>query len=178
MIKGKLKLSNEPLYSQKKRRNVCVVSHCGKSTAKGYVICFKHKREKQKLENPSRYWFDVLRQNARRRQKEFSLTIEEFRKFCAETNYLELKGRSAGMYTIDRKDNKKGYEYGNLQILTVSQNSRKQWIDLKIQYGGYPTEEELKELYGDFDPFKIEETEQKIEINEDDPEDEDENFPF
>lgn len=175
MTKGKLKLSNEPLYSQKKRRNVCVVSQCSKRSGKGYVICFKHKREKQKLENPFRYWYDVLRQNARYRKVEFTLTIEEFRKFCAKTNYLELKGKNAGSYSIDRKDNKKGYSYGNIQILTLSQNSRKRWIDMKIQFGGYPTEEELKELYGDFDPFKIDETEQKIEIIGDDPED---YFPF
>lgn len=160
----KLKITAEPLYTQKKSKGICVASGCNAFT-KGNSLCFKHKRIKQKIENPLRYWFDVLRQNARSRGIEFLLTIEEFDKFCKKTGYLELKGKGADNLSIDRKDFRKGYVYDNLQLLTLAQNSRKRWIDLKIMHGGYPTPEELKELYGDFNPLEYhekpkEETEQ------------------
>lgn len=89
-----------------------------------------------------------MRQNARYRKKGFNLTIDEFRIFCEKTDYLQLKGRGGGNITIDRKDNRKGYSFDNIQVLTLSQNSRKRWIDMKLQFGYYPTNEELIELYG------------------------------
>lgn len=153
-MKKRLVYSREPNRSRKKLRGICIISKCRKHSGKGYSICFKHKREKQKLDNPLRYWFDVWRQNARSRGIEFSVTIEYFKKFCDETGYLEKKGQGREGLTIDRKDYTKGYVEGNLQVLTKSQNSRKMWVDAKISRGHYPTKEELEELYGDFDPVK------------------------
>lgn len=152
----KLRITAEPLYTRKKSKGICVASGCNAFTKKDY-LCFKHRRIKTKLENPLRYWFDVVRQNARSRTIEFLLTIEEFKLFCEKTGYLELKGRGADNLSIDRKDCRKGYTYDNIQLLTLAQNSRKRWIDLKIMLGGYPTPEELKELYGDFNPLEYHE---------------------
>ena len=150
MPKNKLRLIPEPEYTRRKKAGKCVVAFCTNSSGnKGkFRFCYKHFRENQKYENPLRYWFDVLRQNARYRKKEFNLTIDEFRIFCEKTDYLQLKGRGGGNITIDRKDNRKGYSFDNIQVLTLSQNSRKRWIDMKLQFGYYPTNEELIELYG------------------------------
>jgi len=147
--KQQLRLVSEPTYSRRRRLGQCVVAFCNnKAGNKGkFRFCYKHHRQHQKFNNPLRYWFDVLRQNARSRKKEFNLTIEEFKLFCDKTNYLKLKGKNSGSYTIDRINNNKGYTIDNMQVLTLSQNSRKYWIDLKIQFGGYPTEEQLQEFY-------------------------------
>lgn len=145
-----LQLISEPQYSIRRKAKKCVVCFCQNSAGnKGkFRFCYKHHRQHQKINNPLRYWFDVLRQNARRRNIFFGLVIGEFKEFCEETHYLELKGKSAGDCTIDRIRNELGYVKGNLQILTLSQNSRKYWIDLKLRFGYYPTDEELKEFYG------------------------------
>tara|TARA_Y100000034_G_scaffold29728_1_gene36129 strand:+ start:10756 stop:11262 length:507 start_codon:yes stop_codon:yes gene_type:complete len=135
-------------YLQRKAAGLCVVKRCKNKAGKRFKVCYKHHRQRQKEQNPSRYYFDHLRNNAKNRGIEFHLTIEEFRKFCAETDYLDYKGKKAGNLTVDRKNPKKGYSYNNIQVLTLSQNSRKYWIDLKIRFGRYPTKEELEELYG------------------------------
>lgn len=147
--KIQLRIVSEPEYSKRKKQNICVVAYCSnKAGNKGkFKFCYKHHRQHQKFNNPLRYWFDVLRQNARSRNKEFNLTIEEFSEFCKKTKYLELKGKNAGSYSIDRVDNSKGYTVDNMQVLTLSQNSRKKWIDLKIQFGCYPTDKQLEEFY-------------------------------
>lgn len=149
-----MKIISEPKYTKRVADNLCVVIQCKNSSGKGNRFCFKHKREWQKINNPLRYWFDVLRQNAKRRAKEFTLTIEEFKEFCEREKYLEYKGRAnAGNYTIDRRNDKLGYTKDNIFVLTLSQNSRKRWIDLKLQFGHYPTDAELEEFYGGVEYF-------------------------
>lgn len=174
-MKQGLRISQEPLYSQKKKQGICVVSQCQKKHGKGFLMCYKHVRQNQKYNNPLRYWFDVLRQNARSRKIDFKLTIEQFKIFCEKTGYLELKGKGANDLSIDRRDNSRGYEFDNIRVLTLAQNSRKRWIDEKIRFGGYLTPEERAEFYGDFDPLEaLPPIENKTENNGDDYEE----FPF
>ena len=137
----------EPEYGKRKKEHRCVVRLCQGGTSKSYRFCYKHARQYQKINNPLRYWFDVLRQNARRRKKPFELTIEEFRDFCETSQYLIFKGKNAGGYTIDRIRHWEGYKKGNLQILTLSQNSRKHFIDMKLELGRLPSQEEIDEFY-------------------------------
>jgi len=75
--------------------------------------------------NPLGYTYSLLKQNAKRRRKRFVLTIEQFKAFCDEHNYLALKGKTATSLSIDCIINEIGYEHGNLQVLTLSANSRK-----------------------------------------------------
>lgn len=145
-MRAVLRIVTEPIYSHKVKLCLCTVANCSKKTPKKYRMCYKHKREKQKLENPLSYWYDVLRQNARSRGIDFNLPKSDFKIFCDRTNYLEKKGKNAGGYSIDRIKSHIGYQLDNLQVLTLSQNSRKRWIDLKIQFGRYPTDEELAEF--------------------------------
>lgn len=97
--------------------------------------CSKHKRcglcnyckvLKWRKEHPIEYAYQKLRGNAKRRGKEFTITLEDFKKFCYETEYIMRKGRTKISYSIDRIDDNKGYVPGNLQPLTVSENSKKE----------------------------------------------------
>lgn len=146
-----LRLVVQPEYNRRLRAHRCVVAFC--SNRGGHDgrdrFCHKHARQHQKINNPLRYWYDILRQNARRRRKPFELTIEQFRDFCEQTGYLEKKGRNSGAYSIDRIDNELGYTIENIQIMEFGSNSRKYWIDMKIQYGFIPTEEQLEEWRND-----------------------------
>jgi hypothetical protein len=111
---------------QNKRKNgLCVVRFCRNSAHHGSRYCCKHRRQRQKETNPVGYYFDVLRQNAKRRGIPFLLTKKEFALFCSQTGYIQLKGRHRYCASIDRIDAAKGYVAGNLQLLTVSVNASK-----------------------------------------------------
>lgn len=75
--------------------------------------------------DPIRYSFVTLRNNAKRRGKVFTITLEEFKQFCYATDYLKGKGRTATSYTVDRIDESRGYEPGNIQALRNADNVRK-----------------------------------------------------
>lgn len=141
-------------YNKKRNSGICVVYGCSKKSrvykGKSQKYCHNCARKLLKENHPYTYWYDINRSNAKRRNKDFLWTKEEFIKFCEETNYLELKGRGAGKATIDRKNPKLGYTYNNCQIMEHASNSRKVWIDKKMeQYynqGGKISDEEMKEF--------------------------------
>ena len=78
--------------------------------------------------NPLRYFFNKLRYRARERGKVFSLTFEYYCKLVRASGYLEKKGKTATSLSIDRIDEKLGYVPGNVQVITLSENSRKAWV--------------------------------------------------
>lgn len=108
-----------------KNKDKCCVRGCGNNRSRRSRLCSKHLHRHYKEINLLAYTYDLLRQNARRRGKIFEITLDEFREFCDETRYLERKGRTAECASIDRIIQSKGYVKGNLQILTVSDNSIK-----------------------------------------------------
>jgi hypothetical protein len=69
--------------------------------------------------------YAALKHNAKRRHKQFTISFECFKQFCFETNYMAGKGRTKKSYSVDRIKEELGYVEGNLQVLTVSDNSRK-----------------------------------------------------
>lgn len=75
--------------------------------------------------NPLRYVWQTLKDNAKRRGKPFTLTMEEFGKFCDDSEYLDKRGTSADDLTVDRIVNTQGYEKVNIQAMTNSDNARK-----------------------------------------------------
>lgn len=79
----------------------------------------------QKQKDPVKYCFIQLRENAKKRGKEFTLTLDFFRKFCHDTDYIQNRGRTSESFSIDRIDNDKGYTADNIQVLSYGQNSRK-----------------------------------------------------
>lgn len=105
--------------------NECAWKRCKTEALASSPYCSKHKHKKRKQDDPLGYYYDNLKQNARRRQKLFTLTKEQFGKFCEETGYLEKKGKGAGKYHIDRINPELGYSEGNIQILECMDNINK-----------------------------------------------------
>lgn len=70
-------------------------------------------------------WLGVLRRNARRRGHHFGLTLEYWVQWCNDTGYLTLKGRYKNNCSVDRINPELGYVDGNIQMLTVGDNSSK-----------------------------------------------------
>ncbi len=72
-----------------------------------------------------RYTYNLLKSNARKRKKEFTLTFEHFVEICNNSEYMQKKGRKASSLTLDRVLNELGYGDGNLAVVTKSANSIK-----------------------------------------------------
>lgn len=103
----------------------CETARCRKEAKKGR-FCYSCQKEQYKQRHPVEYAFQVFRQNARRRQKPFELTLEDFKKFCYETEVLHGRGRTSDSWHIDRIDDTKGYTVDNIQVLTNAENVRKE----------------------------------------------------
>jgi len=81
--------------------------------------------------NPIRAAYLNLKNNAKRRGKEFLLTFEQFEKFAVNYTISYGKKRNKDTWSIDRIDPTKGYSIDNIQLLTLQKNSEKQWVDIR-----------------------------------------------
>ena len=108
----------------------CTTKYCRNERAKHRTVCWKCRAKKWKAKNPEAYHFNALRNNARRRGKEFDLTLEQFKEFCEKTNYMERKGKSGAALTIDRIVSTKGYTAGNLRVLSHYDNTSHKYDNL------------------------------------------------
>ena len=72
--------------------------------------------------HPHAYVLNALRASARKRKLPFTITLAQFKEFCAKTGYMELRGHGAGFYTVDRIDSNKGYHANNIRILEFLAN--------------------------------------------------------
>jgi len=138
----------EPLYSRRIKYHNCVVACCKSKSSGKDKFCCKHRRQYTKETNPAAYYYDMLKQNVKRRNIEFTLTLAEFRVFCERTGYLEIKGRNKNMGQIDRIRSTEGYHKDNIQVLCQKMNGRKRFIDkmLREKYGEKLTPEEQEKV--------------------------------
>lgn len=117
----------ENLSNMKTKKGLCAVKFCrGKKPKKGR-ICHKCRHRKHKLKDPISYAYNALRQNAKRRGHSFGITLEYFRGFCKETDYINKKGRHKTSLSIDRINPNLGYIEGNLRVLTLSDNASRKF---------------------------------------------------
>lgn len=114
-------------------KGVCNAHGCRNKTNKRF--CGTHYRHAQRITNELMYCFGNLKQNAKRRGIAFELTESQFRAFCEQTGYLEMRGRSSGALTIDRIDNAKGYTIKNIRAIPLRANVIKSWFDRNREAG-------------------------------------------
>ena len=88
----------------------------------------------QRLKNPEKYAYQTLKDNAKRRGKEFDISFEDFKIFCVKTSYIAKKGRKKDCLHVDRILETSGYTKENIQALTNTENVRKY---LKYYWDGY-----------------------------------------
>jgi len=82
--------------------------------------------------------YNNLKQNAKRRGKDFQITFDDFEVFCVKSNYIAGKGRGAESFHVDRINEDLGYTIDNLQVLTNSENVRK-YLKYSHDEKGKPT---------------------------------------
>jgi hypothetical protein len=103
----------------------CKTPFCRNDRAKNRRVCNKCKSRNYRKNNPVKAAYYNLKSNAKRRGKEFKLTLDQFEKFCIKSNYLDKKGRSKKSLHIDRIDETKGYTIENIQVIKNSDNVKK-----------------------------------------------------
>ncbi|UOB18607.1 hypothetical protein [Abyssalbus ytuae] len=103
----------------------CQTEGCFNNAAKKRTYCNHCKNERYKNNDIYRYYYIKLKHNARRRGKEFTISLDYFKKFCCETEYIDKKGRTKVSLHIDRINENLGYIKGNLQVLENSKNVKK-----------------------------------------------------
>lgn len=102
----------------------CKTKNCRNVKSSGnYCHCCIKKRYKER--NPERYAYSVMKNNARRRGKQFSISFEYFKQFCHKHEYIARKGILKTGLHIDRINENSGYIEGNLQVLTNTENVKK-----------------------------------------------------
>lgn len=112
--------------------------------------CSKHRTRRWRDKFPLHHSFHHLRNRAKQRGKDFSLTREQYIEFAIKTNYAKLKGKTSSSLSIDRKDDSQGYHHWNIAAITLRENSRKQFVPFfakQMENTNYePTEEELSKI--------------------------------
>lgn len=120
------------MSKSKSIKNKCSERGCRRPPRHKSGLCTTCDKKMWRKRYPMKASFQTLRQNTRRREKTqnkpkpFTITFEDFEEFCYETDYMAGKGRSKCSYSIDCIVEELGYVKGNLQRLTVSQNSIKE----------------------------------------------------
>lgn len=102
-----------------------VVRGCRNIRKSDRLLCSRCYMRQWREANPLQAAFATLRDHARARGIEFSISFEDFREFAELSDYVERKGTTAQALTVDRRDNLRGYVPGNIQPLTRAENSVK-----------------------------------------------------
>lgn len=120
---------------RRKDKGLCCEKYCRNKCGNKNPRCGKCDRRNRKLKNPLRSAYDVLKSNAKRRGKVFTITFEYFKKFAIRVDYIAKKGVTKYAYHIDRKNEELGYIPGNLQLLTNEKNVKKYLTYCKNERG-------------------------------------------
>ncbi len=115
----------------------CKIKHCRKLPKGNKTICDSCSIRNFKKNNPEKYAYFVLRNNAKRRGKVFTISFGYFKQFAVNTEYMAGKGITKYGLHIDRKKEELGYIEGNLQVLTNTENVKK-YIRYSYDQNGKP----------------------------------------
>lgn len=99
--------------------------------------CAKHHTRQWKEKNPLRYSYNKLKYRAKERGHSFSLTFEEYKEFAVKSGYGNGKGKIASSLSINRIREHEGYHKDNIEVRTLSENSRMRYVSYYSQQRAY-----------------------------------------
>lgn len=100
-------------------RNKAAINNTGRRLR----LCWKCRSRQLKERHPETYVLNAIRQKAKKRKLAFTITLAEFKKWCEETGYLQMRGTNPDSMTVDRIDHDKGYHIWNIRPLSHAENS-------------------------------------------------------
>lgn len=111
---------------------------CLNDARAGRSLCWKCEARKYRASRALNWTYKQLKSRAKRRGIDFTLTLDQWKEFCDNTEYLKLRGSGSEDMTVDRIMPEFGYSAGNIQMLTRRENSIKQIQDRKDKYKRFP----------------------------------------
>ncbi len=134
---GKAHLNCANNAPQKRARGKCVTAHCRNYLPASAIQnhnkhCSKCMMRIWRINSGLKATLARLRERARERAIPFSLTEQQLLEVIGDSNYLILKGRVRGMLHLDRIIPAKGYVMGNVQVLSVTENTAKGAVEKHI----------------------------------------------
>ena len=140
---------NLPYYEYRRRGDKFVLTT--------HSTCTKCRARRWRANNPLKSVYKELRGSARKRKIPFTLTIEHLEEVCEDSGYLALKGCEGFNLHIDRIRAEGGYEDGNIQVLTCSENvakgNRERYLPEYVKALRARQEEEIPQFEGADCPF-------------------------
>lgn len=106
----------------------CTVKGCRNAVQRGTgKLCPMHKSRKHKEQNPLKYFYNQSKQRAKNRGIAFNLTEEQYKKLWSGRNLSKWRDKVSGSnnWTIDRIDSRKGYEVGNVRVVSLVVNAQR-----------------------------------------------------
>lgn len=110
--------------------NKCATKWCrGAVTASGHSkYCSKCRSSRFRQKHPIQAHYHDLRNRAKQRGHEFTLSLKEYETFWFESGYGEKHGKTKDSFSIDRIRPELGYVPGNIRARTLSLNSRLRYV--------------------------------------------------
>jgi hypothetical protein len=90
--------------------------------------CGKCRARQFRANHPVRAHFNNLRNRARARGHEFTISFAEYEKFWFESGYGAKHGKTKESFSIDRIRPELGYVPGNIRAKTLSENARLRFV--------------------------------------------------
>jgi hypothetical protein len=118
----------------------CNSPNCIRLARKGRRKCEVCTKRVYRSNNILMAVYSNLKYNARARRIKFQLTLEEFKDFCEEHSYLELRGKTAASLSIDRIIEDGPYSRGNIQVLPLAANTAKRRAFERLNWPRVPRE--------------------------------------
>lgn len=103
---------------------MCLVSRCRREAQpKKAGLCHCHHQYRWRMKSPKKSAYATLRDHAKGRGLAFTISEDYLFGLMDAYAYFDHTAESRGEYpSLDRIDGGKGYEPGNIRIITVSQN--------------------------------------------------------
>jgi hypothetical protein len=113
----------------KLKKTLCIEKLCMNKAPKHRHRCHKCFKRLFAQRNPVRYYFDNLVQNAKKRGSRVEFSFKWFKNFVTGKLFDKDGKRLIKHGSIDRiRNDIRVYREGNVQILTLADNTRKQYI--------------------------------------------------
>lgn len=142
-LTGRDKLLSEGLFDLKDNPGpgLCCVRGCKKKfrlTHPSLKLCHKHYQERWRAKNPKQAAFATLVMHCKARKIPCTISFDYFCGLCDAYRYFDQSVETRGeALTLDRVDASRGYEPGNLQILSLSSNvikgNKERWLPENVR---------------------------------------------
>lgn len=131
--------------AMKKPWKKCIINGCSATVnpRNKQNKCPRCKTRWYRNTHPLKYYFNKLRSRTKERGHEFSLTFEQYHSFCLNTDYHKLKGKTSLSLSVDRINGREGYHASNIRAITLSNNSRKEWVPYFRKQNQQPDAEDI-----------------------------------